>query len=283
MKHIPIVDTENHFQQIEVTHHNYDAPKGHWSKHKICLDNIKINFFIEGDFSVFINDLRYRPVCGDICFLPPAQIHCGQVESQTHLNYFQLDIGVQALDCVSGGRELLQQLQKRCNNDRFFLHPKAEDEKRIMELCYRLESAVKDDNKALAFAYVIEILSLVQNAYTDSEDMSCVTLSLPTKTVINYIKGHYQEKITAEQLSMVLGYSAAYLSSLFKKEIGMSIRSYLIEYRVVRAAELLKDHSVADTCYLCGFYDSSHFIAAFKKHFYCTPAVYKKQFPSYQK
>ena len=46
MKHIPIVDTDDPSRQIEVTHHDYDAPKGHWKKTRICLDNIKINYFI---------------------------------------------------------------------------------------------------------------------------------------------------------------------------------------------------------------------------------------------
>jgi len=62
MKHIPIVDTDDPSRQIEVTHHDYDAPKGHWKKTRICLDNIKINYCSEGDFSVFVNDTCYRPV-----------------------------------------------------------------------------------------------------------------------------------------------------------------------------------------------------------------------------
>ncbi|MBR6793427.1 MAG: helix-turn-helix transcriptional regulator [Clostridia bacterium] len=278
MNHIPIIDTELSSRQIEVTHHNYDAPKGHWNKTKICRDNIKINFFIEGDFSVFINDTRYRPVCGDICFLPPARIHCGQVESQTHLDYFQLDIGVQALDCISGGGDLLAELIT-CSNGRFFIHPNPEEERRILKLCYHLESAVTQNNKPLAFAYTVEILALIKYSYTYSDNTSCVALSETTTAIIDYIKEHYYEKITASLLSDLLGFSTTYLSATFKKEIGMSIHAYLTEYRVMRSAALLKDHSIADTCYLCGFYDSSHFIAAFKKRFNCTPAVYKRQFP----
>lgn len=277
MNHIPIVDTDVPSKQIEVTHHNYDAPKGHWNKAKICRDNIKINFFIEGDFSVFVNDTRYRPVCGDVCFLPPAQIHCGQVESRTHLDYFQLDIGVQALDCISGGSRLLAELISNSKNGRFFLHPRKEDELRLSKLCYRLESAVTQNNKPLAFAYTVEILSIIKNSYTDNNDIACVTLSETTTAIIDYIKAHYCEKIPISLLSDMLGFSTTYLSQVFKKEIGMSIHAYLTEYRVICAAVFLKERSIAETCYLCGFYDSSHFISAFKKRFHCTPAVYKKQ------
>ena len=281
MNHISIVNTDNHLQQIEVTHHNYDAPKGHWKKARICRDNIKINFFMEGDMSVFINDTCYRPVYGDICFLPPAQIHCGLVESQSHLDYFQLDVGVLAYDCICGGRELLTELIN-CIDGHFFIHPQNEENGQISKLFYSLEAAVIQNNKVLAFAYTIEILALIKKCYAHSNGISSVVLSKTTKWIIDYIKVHYQEKITTTQLSELFGFSAAHLSVVFKKEIGMSIHTYLTEYRVMRSAEYLKDHSIADTCYLCGFYDSSHFIAAFKKRFNCTPAVYKKQFSDLQ-
>jgi len=199
------------------------------------------------------------------------------VESQSHLDYFQIDIGMRAFDCISGGSELLAELTN-CSNSQFFLHPKSAENGAISQLFYSLEAAVTQNNKTLAFAYAIEILSLIKNCYTHSEAISSVALSKITKQVIDYIKAHYQEKITTSQLSELYGFSATHLSAVFKKEIGMSIHTYLTEYRVMRSAEYLKDHSIADTCYLCGFYDSSHFIAAFKKRFNCTPAIYKKQF-----
>ncbi len=276
MNHIAIVDTENPHQQIEVTHHDYDAEKGHWRKRDICRNNIKINFFMEGDFSVFIKDVRYRPVFGDICVLPPRQIHCGLVESQTHLDYFQLDLGIRAFDCIPGGSALLAELLSCSGDNRFFLRARSEDAQRIKKMCDRLETAVTNNNNALAFAYVIEIIACIKEVYGYSDGISDVALSETTKAVVNYIKKHYGEKITIAQLSGMLGFSAAYLSSLFKKEIGMSIHDYLTEYRVMQSVEYLKAHSIADTCYFCGFYDASHYISIFKKYFGCTPAAYKK-------
>jgi len=276
MNHISIMNTEKPFWQIEVTHHNYDAPKGHWKKARICRDNIKINFFIEGDISVFINDTCYRPICGDICVLPPAQIHCGLVESESHLDYFQLDVGIQAFDYICGGRELLASLIS-CIDGRFFLRPENKEIGQLSQLFYNLETAVIQNYKVLAFAYTVEILMLIQKCYGHSSGISSVTQSKTTKLIIDYIKAHYQEKITTAHLSELIGLSTAHLSAVFKKEIGMSIHTYLTEYRVMSSAEYLKDHSIADTCYLCGFYDSSHFISAFKKRFDCTPAAYKKQ------
>ncbi len=278
MIHQPIIDTDNPSQQIEVTHHNQDAPAGLWHKTEICLNHIKINVFIEGDFSVFVNDKSYRPIYGDICFLPPAQIHYGQIEKPTHLDYFELDIGTQALDHVSGGAQLLARLIKNSHNNRYFLRPKKEDENQVIKLCYLLENAVKQENKPLAFAYTVEILSLIDLIYANSKDIPYNALSKHTTAVIRYIEAHYNEKITIAQLSDMLGVSSTYLSLIFKKETGLGIHQYLTEYRIMKSTVLLKDHSVVDVCFLCGFCDSSHFISAFKKRFGYTPTSYKKRF-----
>lgn len=278
MIHQPIIDTDNPSRQIDVTHHNQDAPAGLWHKTEICLSHIKINVFIEGDFSVFVNDKSYSPIYGDICFLPPAQIHYGQIEKPTHLDYFELNIGTNALDHVSGGTALLERLIKNSCHNQYFLRPKSEDENRAIKLCYHLENAVKQQNKPLAFAYTLQILSLIDSIYANSSDIPYNALSKHTTAIIHYIKDHYHEKITIAQLSELLGISSTYLSLMFKKETGLSIHQYLTEYRIMKATVLLKDHSVVDVCYLCGFCDSSHFIAAFKKHFGYTPASYKRRF-----
>ncbi len=277
MIHVPIVDTTNPSQQIEATHHSFDAPAGYWKKEPICLDHIKLTIFLEGDFSIFINDRRYRPIYGDICFLPPTQIHCGHVDSQSHLDYFQLDIGMQAHDHITDGSALLSRLIENTYHNGHFLRPHNEDDNRIIKLCHRLEHAVKKENKPLAFAYTIEILSLINQIHANSKDMPQIALSQTTTAIIHYIEEHYQERITIAQLSDMLDISATYLSLLFKKEVGLGIHAYLTEYRIMRSLSFLKDRSVADTCFLCGFCDSSHFISAFKKRFDCTPATYKKQ------
>ena len=276
MIHVPIIETDNPTRQIEVTHHRFDAPRGYWNKVAICPDHIKINVFVKGDFSIFVNDTRYQPVYGDICFLPPAQLHCGHVDSKTHLDYFQLDIGMHALDRVNGGAALLAGLIANSRDNRHFLRPHREDEDAVMALCHRLEAAVTNRQMPLAFAYVIEILTHIERIYAGSSDMPTIALSDTSTAVIRYIEAHFNEKITIEQMAESLGLSATYLSVRFKKEVGMGIHAYLNEYRVMRAIALLRTHTVAETCFACGFCDSSHFIATFKRRFGCTPAVYQK-------
>ncbi len=283
MYHIPIIDTKDSAKQIEFTHHDFIAPAHHWNKAEICLDHIKINFFIKGDFYVFVNNNCYSPLYGDIHIHPPAQIHCGNILKTTHLDYYQLDIGIHAFSQVCGGDDLLKKLIQNSFDQQNSLRPQKEEIQNMVRLFQQLERAVSQNNTPLSFALAIEIVCLINQISQNACPTSHSTLSKTTADIIHYIEEHYSEKIHLQDLADRYKISSTYLSQLFKKEVGFGIHAYLTEYRIMQATYLLKTHSVAETCYLCGFCDSSHFITAFKKRFDMTPANYQKKINTLKK
>ena len=283
MYHIPIINTTDSTRQIEFTHHDFIAPAHHWNKAEICLDHIKINFFIEGDFYVFVNNNCYSPLYGDIHILPPAQIHCGNILKSNHINYYQLDIGIHAFSQLSGGDELLKQLIQHGFEQQNTLRPQKDEIQSMARLFQQLEHAVNQKNYPLSFALTIEIVCLIIQISKKTSHTPHSILSKTTSDIIHYIEQHYGEKIHLQDLANLHNVSTTYLSQLFKKEVGFGIHAYLTEYRIMQATYFLQTHSVAETCYLCGFCDSSHFIAAFKKRFDMTPANYKKKISTLKK
>ncbi len=283
MYHISIVDTDDNTRKIEVSHHDFVAPAHHWNKAEICLDHIKINFFIEGDFYVFVNNNCYTPLYGDICILPPSQIHYGNILKTTHLNYYQLDIGIHAFSQINDGDTLIRQLIQNVCDQQNFLRPQKDEIQNMIRLFQQLERAVTQNNKPLSFALTIEIVCLINQISQNTNSTPHSILSKTTSEIIHYIEQHYSEKIYLQDLADQYQVSTTYLSQLFKKEVGFGIHAYLTEYRIMQATYLLKTHSVAETCYLCGFSDSSHFIASFKKRFDMTPATYKKKINALKK
>ena len=96
---------------IEFKHYELDADVGYWKKQtEIYNPNIKINLFVSGEFTLLIGNSVYRPMYGDICVMPPMELHRAHVYRRTHIEYYQLDISPNALDSVLGGRELLNTL-----------------------------------------------------------------------------------------------------------------------------------------------------------------------------
>ena len=78
----------------------------------------------------------------------------------------------------------------------------------------------------------------------------------------DYIYCHVKERITGEQLASEFVISASYLSRLFKKEVGVSVSTYVKNKKIEVAKDLLKfsDYSMIEIANHLSFSSQSHFI-----------------------
>lgn len=95
---------------------------------------------------------------------------------------------------------------------------------------------------------------------------------------MDYIRVHYAEKLTLQQLADKAGLSTSYLSGHFSKEAGMTISSYVRKTRINHAKLLLQYMTipVTEIAYQCGYQDISYFIKEFRKETGCSPVEYRK-------
>lgn len=101
--------------------------------------------------------------------------------------------------------------------------------------------------------------------------------SLPVSKVISYVEGHLHEPISLAQLAEEVGLSPAYLSTVFKKEMRVSVSEYIRGKRL-DAAELLlvySDFPCADIAEYLAFSSNSHFTHLFKERTGETPLAYR--------
>ncbi len=68
-------------------------------------------------------------------------------------------------------------------------------------------------------------------------------------------------------------------SSVFRREVGMSIRDYIEDLRIKHACSLLRDESVnaTDVGYVVGYEHVQTFYRAFKRRMACTPQQYQQK------
>ena len=104
--------------------------------------------------------------------------------------------------------------------------------------------------------------------------------SRPVIVCIDYIYDNLHTKITLEDLADITGLSAPYLSKLFHRETGMTIKQYILGKKVEASENLLKfsDYSGSDISQYLGFGTESHFISVFKKFTKLTPKEYRDRF-----
>ena len=96
--------------------------------------------------------------------------------------------------------------------------------------------------------------------------------------VVQYIKDHYKEKISLDELSKIFNYSVGHLCRKFKKETGDTIVEYITKYRISMAMKLLferKDYSIEYIAFEVGFNDVLYFTKSFKKYVGISPGKYR--------
>ncbi|WP_340023549.1 phosphoenolpyruvate hydrolase family protein [Paenibacillus sp. FSL K6-1096] len=95
--------------------------------------------------------------------------------------------------------------------------------------------------------------------------------------VKEYVAQNYSEEIIFADLAQVAHISRSYLSSLFKKEVGCSFQSYLVNYRIDKAATLLQSPhlQLSEVAAMAGYSDYAQFSRMFKKLKGCSPRQYR--------
>ena len=96
---------------------------------------------------------------------------------------------------------------------------------------------------------------------------------------LRIINRSYTDKITLSDISKSLHVNPTYFSSLFTREMGKTFSEYLMELRISKAEELLKNTglSILDAATASGFDDQSYFTKVFRKHTGLTPGKYREQ------
>ncbi len=95
---------------------------------------------------------------------------------------------------------------------------------------------------------------------------------------VEFIHGHLGEKLTVEKIAKAVCLSPSHISALFKQSVGKTVMGYLTEVRLqtARLLLLLRDRSIADIAYECGFSSPSHLSQSFKNHYGMTPREVQK-------
>lgn len=91
---------------------------------------------------------------------------------------------------------------------------------------------------------------------------------------VYYLENHYKEEITLEKLAQDQFLSPTYLSKIFKEATGVSPINYLIEIRLKRAKDMLKNDNltIKEVASAVGYQDAYHFSKSFKKLYGVSPS-----------
>lgn len=106
--------------------------------------------------------------------------------------------------------------------------------------------------------------------------------SQPIQQAINYISFNLTEDLRLSSVAKTLLLNSSYLSTLFKKETGMTLTHFANQKRIEQALFLLNTTtlSIQDIAIQCGIDDLSYFTKTFKKYQNMSPSAYRDMISS---
>ena len=121
------------------------------------------------------------------------------------------------------------------------------------------------------------ISDIVRRFIVAAFDLAVIKQSDVVFKTVNYIKRNCAEKLSLDSLAREVFLSKSYLSSIFKKETGMSLTAYITKVRVEKSKKLLlgDNASLALISGQCGFKDQSYFTKVFKKETGVSPKRFR--------
>lgn len=103
------------------------------------------------------------------------------------------------------------------------------------------------------------------------------SLDKRVEEVLEYITTNDLTQMSLETLSKNVSLSESRLSHLFKENIGISISSYILNYKLRKAFKLIfEGQSITTSALEAGFYSSSHLTNVCKEKLGMIPSVIKK-------
>jgi two-component system, response regulator YesN len=101
-------------------------------------------------------------------------------------------------------------------------------------------------------------------------------------SVRHYLDQHYASEISLTLLSELFHINSAHLSETFKNYVGQNFSDYLVNLRMDKAQQFLRDKElkIIDVANLVGFSNSGYFSTVFKKHFGQTPVEFRNSLDS---
>jgi len=99
------------------------------------------------------------------------------------------------------------------------------------------------------------------------------------KAVKSIIEIRYGEQLSVSDIANAVYLSPKQTNAIFKREEGLSIFDYLIDFRMGKAKKLLKEtnHTIQSIAEMVGYSNKSHFAIMFKRNIGLSPSEYRNR------
>ncbi len=159
--------------------------------------------------------------------------------------------------------------------DKVIKLPDFESERGTFERICNIFTSAEGEYRAVASAMLkLTLLKISENVVEDA---------LPARMVEEldaYIRENCADEISNTEIGAIFGYHPFYVSRILKERKGLTLRQYIINYRIKASCRMLQTtaKTVSEIAEQTGFTDASYFTKIFKGAVGMTPKEYRNKF-----
>lgn len=258
-----------HYQQSA-----FDLPEQVGSQHILCVHEFQQPTQLERSLD---GKRRTEAIgCGEIALIPAQVAH--QLRWRTPGNFTLV-----MLEPV----HLHRMTQSLIDLENFELKPQPAT---LDPLVYQIVQALKSELELDSVGGQLMAESLTTSLFIHLlRRYSTRKLNIPESTgglskaqirlVKTFIDDHLEQDLSLEAIANLVQLSPHYFASLFRQSVGQSPHQYVLQSRIERSKQLLKqpELSIAQVAQCVGFQNQSHFTTTFRRIVGCTPKLYRSQ------
>ena len=153
-------------------------------------------------------------------------------------------------------------------------------ERIIILLKQLMDSDRSYKNPMLNQALCTAVLGEVSCQCCSSQSLQTLSREQLLEDICNYISWHAGEELTISQIADYFGYNEKYLTTLFRRNKGLSLKQFVLETKMERAKFALSEtnQTISQIAYGLGFKDVHNFSNAFKKKTDFSPSQYRQSY-----
>ena len=252
-----------------VSHHLITAGMSYHSH-----DFVEIVYVAKGTGIHLVNEKKYNVSEGDIFLINYDTKHAFAAQNGSLLLYNCMFTPSYFDHTLNGSRNffditdrfLIGDLYANFSTDYIFVSARGSEANHVQNIYERLFHEF--NTKQLGYrdimrGYIIELLVIIcrLNLNVDSERTKKML------EIIEHINVHYMEKLCAEDLAIIAGFSVSHFRRVFKSLTGKTLNLYIQTIRIHEACKLLKDKNinVEQVAEAVGYSDMKHFYSVFKR------------------
>jgi AraC-like DNA-binding protein/mannose-6-phosphate isomerase-like protein (cupin superfamily) len=262
-----------------------------WSKNSVPYPNlhshsheIEIHYIISGKGTYLVKDRLYNVNEGNLLVIHRNELHrLTSVNKNDSLNKICLTFSSSIFDNYGDFKEYIFKNLFKCNKK--FSHLLQFESNISAELDYIFRSINRDytEKRVLwresIIAQLIRLSIIIKRCNERANKEVQTRIDESIQKVLSYIDKNITEELSLNSIAEKVGLSPNYLSSKFKKLVGISLKDYIIAKRINEAKRKLEynlQDKIISVAYDVGFKDLSHFNHTFKRLTGFSPSKYRE-------